>query len=102
MCRVFADDGIFKIQGSSNGQAVEISASGIREFKPWLAMMSKTFRLNDYALLSQVIDGSQAAAHWRADIHSKITGRIVPTELIDLIELRAGRIARYTEFFVSR
>jgi ketosteroid isomerase-like protein len=102
MCRVFADDGVFKIAGSSNGQRVEIAATGMREFKPWLAMMVKTFRLSDYNLLSQVIDGRQAAAHWRVDIHSKITGQIVPTELIDLIEVSAGRIVRYTEFFVPR
>jgi len=38
--------------------------------------------------------------HWRADIHSRITGAVVSTELIDLIEVRAGRILSYTEYFV--
>ena len=102
MCRVFADDAVFNIVGSSNGQRVEIAATGMREFKPWLAMMVKMFRLTEYALLSQVIDAPQAAIHWRVQIHSKITGQVVPTELIDLVEIRASRIVRYTEFFVPR
>jgi ketosteroid isomerase-like protein len=34
------------------------------------------------------------------DIHSKITGALVPTELVDLIEVRDGHIVSYTEFFV--
>ena len=102
MCRVFADDAVFEIAGSSNGQRVEISASDLRDFKPWLSMMVKTFRLSDYALLSLIVDEPRAAAHWRVQIHSKITGQVVPTELIDLLELRDGRIVRYTEFFVPR
>jgi len=102
ICRVFAEEGVFKIAGSSSGQRVEIAASGLREFRPWLSMMVKTFRLTDYDLLSEIIDGTHAAAHWRVDIHSKITGQIVPTELIDLVEIDGGRITRYTEFFVPR
>jgi ketosteroid isomerase-like protein len=39
-------------------------------------------------------------AHWRAEVHSKITGALVPTELVDLIEVRGGHIVSYVEFFV--
>jgi ketosteroid isomerase-like protein len=102
MCRAFADDGIFRIAGSSDGKPIAITAAGLREFRPWLAMMVKAFRLSDYALLSMVIDGDRAAAHWRVRIHSKITGVSVPTELVDLVEISAGRISTYTEFFVPR
>ncbi len=102
ICRVFADDGHFQIAGASDGKPIAITAHGLRDFRPWLAMMVKAFRLNDYELLSLVIDGPRAAAHWRVRIHSKITGSAVPTELVDLVEVRAGRIATYTEFFVPR
>jgi ketosteroid isomerase-like protein len=40
--------------------------------------------------------------HWRANIHSKITGATVPTELVDLVEVRNGRIVSYIEFFAQR
>ena len=100
MCRVFADDGSFRIAGASDGKPIAIKAGGLREFRPWLAMMVKAFRLSDYVLLSLVIDGDRVAAHWRTRIHSKITGVAVDTELVDLAEVRGGRIVNYTEFFV--
>jgi len=34
------------------------------------------------------------------DIHSKVTGKLVATELVDLIEVRGDQILRYTEFFM--
>jgi len=102
MCRAFADEGTFRIAGSSDGKPIAINATGLPEFRPWLAMMVKAFRLSSYELLSLVIDGNKAAAHWRVRIHSRITGVSVQTELVDLVEIHDGRIASYTEFFVPR
>jgi hypothetical protein len=39
-----------------------------------------------------------AGRHWRVDIHSKITGLVVP--IVDLIDVRGGRISSHIEFFV--
>jgi ketosteroid isomerase-like protein len=61
--------------------------------------MLKTFKLTRYQLLSIVIDGGRAAVHWQVDIRSKITGVVVPTELVDLVEVSGGRITSYREFF---
>jgi len=102
MCRAFAESGSYQIAGSSDGKPVAIAAKSLAEFKPWLSMMVKAFRVNDYQLLSLVIQGNRGSAHWRARIHSKITGIAVLTELVDLIEVRGGRICEYTEFFVPR
>jgi hypothetical protein len=65
-------------------------------------MMTKVFKLSDYQLISLVIEGQRAAAHWRANIFSKVTGVTVATELVDLLELREERIHAYNEFFVPR
>jgi ketosteroid isomerase-like protein len=102
ICQVFAEDGAFQIAGATDGKPIAVTAKGIREFRVWLAMMVKAFRLTDYRLLSLVIDDNRAAAHWRVRIHSKITGVTVPTELVDLIQVREGLISAYTEFFVPR
>jgi ketosteroid isomerase-like protein len=102
MCRTFANDASFQIAGASDGKPIAITASGLSEFRPWLSMMVKAFRLSDYALLSLLVDGHQASAHWRVRIFSKITGVEVPTELVDLVEVRSGHIASYKEFFVPR
>jgi ketosteroid isomerase-like protein len=82
LCRVYSDEARLRIAGSTDGKPIAIEATGIGE------------------ILSMSVDGSRAAAHWRVDIHSKITGVMVPTELVDLIDVRGGRIASHTELFV--
>jgi len=100
LCKLFSPDARLRIAGSSDGKPIAIAASGIGQIHSWLSMLLKTFRLSRYRLLSLTVDGSRAAAHWRVDIHSKITGVMLPTELVDLVEVREERIAAYTEFFV--
>jgi ketosteroid isomerase-like protein len=102
MCGSFADRGAFRIAGSSEGKPVAVTADGLQQFRPWLAMMVKAFRITEYELLSLVIDGTRCCAHWQARIHSKITGTAVATELVDLVDVHAGLIVTYTEFFVPR
>jgi hypothetical protein len=102
MCGVFADEGRYEILGASADKPIAIRAQTLAEFRPWLSMMVKVFRLNNYQLLSLTIDMPRAVAHWRADIFSKVTGATVPTELTDIVEIKAERIATYTEFFAPR
>jgi hypothetical protein len=102
MCRVFADDGRFEILGASADKSIAIRAKNLAEFRPWLAMMVKVFRISNYELLSLTVEWPRAAAHWRADIYSKVTGVTVPTELVDVIQLNEQHIVTYTEFFAPR
>jgi ketosteroid isomerase-like protein len=102
LCRLFADQGRFEIVGASADKPIAIRASGIAEFRPWLAMMVKVFRLTNYSLLSLVVEWPRATAHWHADIYSKVTGVTIPTDLVDLVELSDQRILSYTEFFAPR
>jgi hypothetical protein len=102
MCRVFSDQGRFEILGASADKSIAIRAKNLAEFRPWLAMMVKVFRISNYELLSLTVEWPRAAAHWRADIYSKVTGVTVPTELVDVIGLDAEHIATYTEFFAPR
>jgi ketosteroid isomerase-like protein len=99
LCALFAADASFKIAGASDGKPIAIMARGAAEIRTWLGMMLKTFKLSRFQMLSVVIDGSRAAVHWQVDIHSKITGVIVPTELVDLVEVGDGRVTAYREFF---
>jgi ketosteroid isomerase-like protein len=102
MCRLFAESGRFEIAGASADKPIAIRAKTLAEFRPWLAMMTKVFRLTDYHLISLIIETPHASAHWRVNIYSKVTGVTVPTELVDLIEVRDDRILSYSEFFVPR
>jgi ketosteroid isomerase-like protein len=102
VCRTFSHDAKFRIAGTSHGNPVAITALGGDEICQWLALMIKSFQLTDHTIQCIIIDGTEAAVHWRARIHSRITGATVSTELIDLVQVREGRIASYTELFVSR
>jgi ketosteroid isomerase-like protein len=100
LCALYAPEARLRIAGSTDGKPIAIAAIGIAEIRPWLSVLVKTFRLTQYTILSLSVDVPRAAAHWRVDIHSKITGAVVPTELVDLIDVRAGRISSHIEFFV--
>jgi ketosteroid isomerase-like protein len=100
LCALFGPDALFKISGSSDGKPIALSARGTEEVRSWLAVLVKTFRLTGHEIVSMVIEGDRAAVHWRASIHSRVTGASVPTELVDLVEVHAGRIGSYVEFFV--
>lgn len=100
LCSLFASGARMRIQGTSDGKPIAVEARGAGQIRPWLSVLVKTFRLRDYQLLSLTIEGERAAAHWRVNIHSKITGALIATELVDLIEVRDGHIADYVEFFV--
>lgn len=102
LCRLFADQGRYEIIGASADKPIAIRTTGIVDLRPWLAMMVKVFRLSNYALLSLVVEWPRAAAHWRADIYSKVTGVTVPTELVDLVEIGEERVLSYIEFFAPR
>ena len=100
LCSLFTEDATFRISGSSDGKPIAICARGTSEIRTWLAMMLKTFRISRHEVLETLIDGKSAAVHWRADINSRITGMLVPTELVDVMEFRDLRICTYSEFFV--
>ena len=99
LCGMFAADAVFEMSGASHAKPVAIRTTGSAEFRPWLALLLKTFRVTDQQLLTVIIDGCKAAVRWRANIHSKITGARVLTDLVDLIEVDNDRITSYIEFF---
>jgi ketosteroid isomerase-like protein len=102
VCRVFAADAKFQIAGASEAGPAGIKANGIREFRPLLAFMIKTFKLGELTIRTMEIQEDKATVRWQADVQSRITGATVPTELIDLVEVRDGKIVNYNEVFMPR
>ena len=98
--RAFSADAGFQIASATQARAVAIKANGIDEFRPLLKLLIKTFRLSDLTIRSLTIDGGRATVHWRANVRSRITGATVPTELIDIVEVRDGCIVNFDEVFV--
>ncbi len=102
VCRSFLNDARFEIAGASHASPIAVTSVGVDKFRPLLALMIRTFKISDQSILSIIIEGLKAAVHWRATIHSRVTGTTIETELVDLIEVRDDHIASYIEFFVPR
>ena len=100
MCRVFATDAKFQIAGASGTSPVGIKAAGINEFRPLLAFMIKTFKLGALTIRTMNVEGDHATVHWQANVRSRITGATVPTEMIDIVEIRDGQIVNFNEVFM--
>ena len=98
----FAPGAKFEIAGASETNSISVIAVGMDEFRPWLAAMIKTFSLTNHAILAILIEGENAAVHWRARVHSNITGKNGMIEFVDLVHIENRRIDSYTEFFVRR
>jgi ketosteroid isomerase-like protein len=101
VCRSFSNDARFQIASAGQTGPVAIKATGVDEFRPLLALLIKTFRLGDLTILAMTIDDARATVHWRVNVRSRITGATVPTELIDLVEIRDGCIVTFNEVFVT-
>jgi ketosteroid isomerase-like protein len=102
VCRSFSDDAVFQIAGAGQVSPVSNRAVGVGEFRPLLGVMIKTFKLRDQVILEVLIDGMKAAVHWRAGVYSRITGTMVLTEFVAIVEVRDARIVSYLEFFAPR
>jgi ketosteroid isomerase-like protein len=99
LCRVFSREATFRIAGiSRHVSPIGVTAVGIHEIRQWLTLLLKTFHVNEQIILTVTIEDDRAAVHWRAKIYSRITGTTVPTELVDLVEVRDGQVVSYTEF----
>jgi ketosteroid isomerase-like protein len=95
--RIFADNARFEVAGSSQVSAIpaRVEGAGVR---PLIGQMIKTFQMSDLRILSMVVDGSKAAVHWRVKVRSSVTGETADTQLVDIIEVKDGRIASFVEF----
>jgi ketosteroid isomerase-like protein len=102
VCRVFAADAKFQIAGASETGPAGIKANGIREFRPLLAFMIKTFKLGALTIRTMEIQADQATVRWQANVQSRITGVTVPTDFIDIVEVGDDRIVNYNEVFIRR
>ena len=100
LCALFAPDATLRISGATDGKPISVTARGSEEIRTWLATLVKTFKISSHQMLTSVGEDAHAAVHWRCKIHSRITGAVVVTELMDFFEIRADQIHSYVEFFV--
>ena len=102
LCQMFCDEVRFELASANNGNRLAVNSNGKAELRSLLTLLMRTFRIVNQEILSLIIDSQKAAVHWRANVHSRVTGSSVPTEFIDLIEVQSSRISSYLEFYIPR
>ena len=88
----FCEDGCFMANGMPAGtksRAEQVAA---------LKQQFETFTLLKFQLHCRIIDPPRAVVHWRGKFRAQ-NGRVGDTDILDLIEVRDGRIASLTTFF---
>ncbi len=95
---LFTDDARFQLAGAYVASPVAVETLGSEQLKSALTLLVSVFEWLEQDIRSILVEGDRAAVHWRGKIRSTVTGEIVDTELVDLVELRDGRISSFIEF----
>ena len=88
----FCDNGCFMANGvpdSTKNRSEQVVA---------LKRLFEEFALVEFTQHCRVIDPPRAVVHWRGKFRAQ-NGRVGDTDIIDLIEVRDGRIASLTTFY---
>jgi ketosteroid isomerase-like protein len=98
VCELFAPEAEFHFVAAPKASAASFAANGRPALSPLMERLIKTFQLKDFNLKAVLIDGNRVAAHWNARVRSTINGLEVVTDVMDLMEVRDGKIASFIEF----
>lgn len=96
---LFCANAGFRILGASQRGPVSILADGALEIADTLALLFRISKLRAYEQISMIIDGDNAAVHWRATVHSRVIASPVSTEFVDIIRVSNRCISSFTELF---
>ena len=88
---LFSEDGKFGANGAptARNQAERVDA---------LKGMFTAFEVVEFQQHCRIIDPPRAVVHWRGKFRAQ-NGRVGETDILDLIEVRDGRISSLTSFF---
>jgi ketosteroid isomerase-like protein len=87
----FTDDGCFRVNG---GPPTTCRA----EQRNALQGVFEAFELLNFDQHCRIIDPPRAVVYWRGTFRAK-NGQVGETDILDLIEVRGGKIAALTTFF---
>ena len=96
--KMFSEDAHFQLAGAYVASPIAVETMGSGDLKAALTVLVATFEWLEQDIQSILVEGDKAAVHWRGKIRSTVTGEIVDTELVDIFELKDGRISSFVEF----
>jgi uncharacterized protein (TIGR02246 family) len=89
----------FRSDGSFVSNGAPAPARGTDQCRSALAALFETFTLLEFTPHCRVIDPPRAAVHWQGKFRANPTGQVAAADILDLIEVKDGKIASLTTFF---
>jgi ketosteroid isomerase-like protein len=94
----FGDEPVFVMAGEPAASPVALSCESRTNLHATITQLVGAFEFLDQDIHTILVDGNRAAVHWRGRLRSTRTGEIAETELVDIVELRDGKIATFKQF----
>lgn len=98
LCDMFTEDTEYRMIRAVPQGAPAFVAKRQPDLREVMSQLVQNFQLKDFSIKTLLIDGDRAAVHWNARVHSTINGQVNETDVLDLLEIRDGKIAKLTEF----
>jgi ketosteroid isomerase-like protein len=94
----FAPDASFRLAGSEALGPMTTAVTGHAALRPLLVRLFADWDWSQHDVRAILVDGERAAVHCAGTLVYVPSRKMVTTETFDLLTLRDGRIAEFTEF----
>jgi ketosteroid isomerase-like protein len=96
--RYIAPDVRYRVNGAPDSIAMTHTVHGRDAFRETLRYLDAAIEIMDFIMDEPIVDGAEAAHHWRAVLRNRGTGGEFPLDVLDHIVFDDGLIVSYTEF----
>ena len=96
--KFFAPDATFQFGGSGAASPTAVRVQGTADLRATFNALIATFDILELTLLTSVIEGENAAMHWRVRVKYNPTGEVHDTELFDLWTIKGGCATSFVQF----
>jgi ketosteroid isomerase-like protein len=94
----FTPDASFRLAGSEALGPMTSAVKGHAALRPLLVRLFADWDWSQHNVRAILVDGDRAAVHCAGSLVYRPARKTVATETLDLMTLRDGRIAEFTEF----
>ncbi|WP_375458173.1 nuclear transport factor 2 family protein [uncultured Enterovirga sp.] len=94
----FGDAAHFALNGSTAASPFPVAVAGKAAIREVMGRLVSAFEFSDAEILNLIVEGSDAAVHWRVRIRGPQGGEPVETELVDIVRIDGGKIASIKQF----
>jgi ketosteroid isomerase-like protein len=97
--QAFCEDARFKLNTTPVEPVLAKCVEDRTALRTAMGELIDHFEFSDMKILDCIVEGSKAAVHSKMTVRAKGTNKTIETELFDLVEIRDGKIASFTQFF---